>query len=252
VEGLALFGMAAPAGVAIGPLLGVWLYPMVGFQAICLTFASVLLGLFVMVRHLPGGGRVLSRPRKGLRWPELWVLGPALILFLLCLGDGPMAPYSAQEAKGLGLFWPSAYLTCFALGMVGMRLALGLTGRHVSPARLLPWMLALAFLGNLMLSVLPGGQSRHILSGLFYGAGFGMSQTLMFTHVIGRTQADRHGAAVGALYFAFDAGIALGSLGLGWVMQASGFRWGWGVGAILVLPAILLSSRLKEQPGAQA
>jgi len=246
-EGLALFGMAAPAGVAIGPLLGVWLYPRVGFQAICLAFAAVLVGLFLVVRNLPGGERVrTAEPRKGLGWPDPWVIGPALILFLLCLGDGPMAPYSAQEARGLGLYWPSAYLTCFAIGMVGMRLLLGLSGRRVAPARLIPWMLALALLGNLLLGVAPGGQARHILAGLLYGSGFGMSQTLMFTHVIGRSKADRHGAAVGALYFAFDAGIALGSLGLGWVMQAAGFRWGWTLGALLVVPAVLLSLRLKE------
>ncbi len=248
-EGLALFGMAAPAGVATGPLLGVWLYPRVGFQTICLAFAALLAGLFFVIRNLPGGEKVDSRSRRDLGWPESWVLVPALILFLLCLGDGPMPPYSAQEARGLGLFWPSAYLTCLALGMVGIRMLLGLSGRQVSPSRLIPWMLALAFAGNLMLSVLPGGQARHIFSGLVYGSGFGMSQTLMFTYVIGRTKADRHGAAVGALYFAFDAGIALGSLGLGWVMQACGFRWGWGLGALLVVPALLLSFRLNEHPG---
>jgi MFS family permease len=247
-EGLALFGMAAPAGVAIGPLLGIWLYPRVGFQAICLGFAVLLLGLFLVIRNLPGGERAATRPRRGLGWPEPWVLVPALILFLLCLGDGPMAPYSAQEARGLGLYWPSAYLTCLAVGMVGMRLLLGLSGRLAAPARLIPWMLATAFLGNLLLAVAPGGQARHLFSGLIYGAGFGMTQTLMFTHVIGRAKADSHGAAVGALYFAFDAGIALGSLGLGWVMQASGFRWGWGLGALLVLPAILLSVNLNARP----
>lgn len=246
-KGLALFGMAAPAGVAVGPLLGIWLYPRVGFQVICLVFAAVLLGLFVVVRRLPGGERVAAPSRRGLGWPEPWVFGPALILFLLCLGDGPMAPYSAQEAKGLGLFWPSAYLTCFAVGMVGMRMLLGLSGRQVAPARQIPWMLGLAFLGNLLLAVAPGGQGRHLSSGLVYGAGFGMTQTLMFTHVIGQSKPDRHGATVGALYFAFDAGIALGSLGLGWVMQVAGFRQGWGLGALLVLPAILLSLRLKER-----
>lgn len=251
-EGLALFGMAAPAGVAVGPLLGIWLYPRVGFQVICLAFAVVLVGLFAVIRNLPGGATAGTSPRRGLGWPEPWVVVPALILFLLCLGDGPMAPYSAQEAKGLGLFWPSAYLTCFALGMVGIRLLLGLTGKRISPTRLIPMTLALALVGNLLLAVLPGGQLRHVVAGLAYGAGFGMSQTLMFTYVIGRAKPERHGAAVGALYFAFDAGIALGSLGLGWVMQASGFRWGWGLGALLVLPAILLSLRLglrRETPG---
>jgi predicted MFS family arabinose efflux permease len=131
--------------------------------------------------------------------------------------------------------------------MVGMRLLLGLSDRLVAPARLIPWMLAVAFLGNLLLAVAPEGQARHIYSGLIYGAGFGMTQTLMFTHVIGRAKVEGHGAAEGALYFAFDAGIALGSLGLGWVMQASGFRWGWGLGALMVLPAILLSLRPRER-----
>ncbi len=243
-EGLALFGMAAPAGVAIGPLVGVWLYPRVGFRAICLAFTVVLLGLFTMIRKLPGGERVDTAPRPGFGGPESWVLLPALITFLLGFGDGPMAPYSAQEARGLGLFWPSAYLTCFALGMVGIRLLLGVLGGGLSPARLVPATLALALVGNTLLAALPGGQVRHIVSGLTYGAGFGMTQTLLFTHVISLAQGERRGAAVGALYFAFDAGVALGSLGLGWVMQAAGFRWGWGIGAMLVVPALLLSFRL--------
>lgn len=251
-EGLALFGMAAPAGVAVGPMLGIWLYPRVGFQAICLAFAVVLVGLFAVIRRLSGGERAASPARRGLGWPEPWVLVPALILFLLCLGDGPMAPYSAQEAKALGLFWPSAYLTCFAVGMVGIRLLLGLAGKDVSPRNMIPATLTLALIGNLLLAVVPGGQVRHLVSGLTYGAGFGMSQTLMFTYVLGRARPERHGAAVGALYFAFDAGIAAGSLGLGWVMQAAGFRWGWGLGALLVLPAVLLSLCLdgvwKNQP----
>ncbi len=251
-EGLALFGMAAPAGVAIGPLVGVWLYPRVGFRVICLTFTVVLLGLFAMIRKLPGGERVDTEPRPGFGWPESWVLLPALITFLLGFGDGPMAPYSAQEARGLGLFWPSAYLTCFAMGMVGIRLLLGVLGRGLSPARLVPATLALALIGNTLLAALPGDQVRHIVSGLTYGAGFGMTQTLMFTHVISLAQGERRGAAVGALYFAFDAGVALGSLGLGWVMQAAGFRWGWGLGAMLVVPALLLSLRLGRPAPAAA
>lgn len=32
-------------------------------------------------------------------------------------------------------------------------------------------------------------------------------------------------------------------------MQTSGLRWGWGMGVILVLPAILLSLRLVGRPG---
>ena len=59
---------------------------------------------------------------------------------LVGLGFGPMPPYSAQEAKALGMAWPAAFLTCFALGMMAMRGLLALTGMGRRPvALMIPW-----------------------------------------------------------------------------------------------------------------
>jgi MFS family permease len=99
-EGLALFGMAAPAGVAIGPPLGIWLYPRVGFQVICLGFSVLLLGLFVVVRNLPGGEALPSRPRRG--WaglsPGCW----SQPSFFSCSawGTGPWRPTPPRRPGG--------------------------------------------------------------------------------------------------------------------------------------------------------
>ena len=84
--------------------------------------------------------------------------------------------------------------------------------------------------------------------GAIYGAGYAMTHTLLFMVIIDRSRADRRGAAVGALYFAYDAGQAAGAFVLGWAMEhighawglVAGYRWGWGIGALALAGCLLL------------
>ncbi len=253
-QGMSLFGLSGPGGVAFGPLLGLWLLPHLGFAWMLAVLAAVFAVLHVLVGSLPREGpregpRDIA-PEAAFRLPDRAVWGPVALLFLLGLGFGPMAPYSAQEAKALGMVWPSAFLTCFALGMMGLRAILGLTGMGRRPVAMLPSMLALAALGSLMLALLPGGTGRHLSAGLVYGAGYGMVHTLLFMHIIETSHPERRGAGVGALFFAFDVGTALGALGLGWVMEVAGFRWGWAIGVGLLLLAIPVARRIVRKQAA--
>jgi MFS family permease len=77
-----------------------------------------------------------------------------------------------------------------------------------------------------------------------------MVHTLMLTHLMETTPPQRRGAATGAFFFAFDATTALGSLGLGWVMQHGGFRWGWAIGAGLMTLCIPVAHRVVGKPPA--
>jgi MFS family permease len=243
-QGMSLFGLAGPGGVAIGPLAGLWLLPHLGFAWMLVTLALVFAVLHVLIGSLPREPVREIAPEAAFRLPDKSVWGPVSLLFFLGLSFGPMPPYSAQEAKALGMLWPSALLTCFAVGMMGMRAVLGLTGMGRRPVTLLPYMLALAAVGSLLLTFLPGGTSRHLTAGLVYGAGYGMVHTLIFMHIIEVSLPERRGAGVGALFFAFDVGTALGAFGLGWVMEHLGFRWGWSAGAILLALAIPAARRV--------
>jgi len=242
-KGLSIFGLTGPGGVAVGPLVGLWLMPRLGFTWMLLLLAGVFAGLHLLIGSLP---LEASREPEGpmFQWPDRAVWGPVAVMMLLGLSFGPMPPYSAQEAKALGLAWPSAFLTCFALGMMSMRGLLALTGMGRRPVALLPGMAAVTALGYAMLAFLPGGLARHLTAGLVYGAGYGMVHTLMLTHVMETTPPERRGAATGAFFFAFDAATALGSLGLGWIMEHFGFRWGWAIGVGLMALCIPAASRV--------
>ena len=262
-EGMSFFGMASPAGIAVGPLMGLALWPFLGFRWMLLALGAIFLGLHLMVRRLPGEAPEEQRRGAGFQLPERAVLLPVLILFLVGVSYGPMPPYSAQEAKLLHMAWSSAFLTSLALGMAVMRMLLGMTGMGKRPIRLLPPMIVLAAAGLALLALLPGGLVRHILSGALYGAGFSMVHTLLFMHLINRVAADRRGSAVGAMYFSYDVGQAAGAFSLGWAMertghvfgQAVGYRWGWGIGALCLLAclwisrSILAPRRREEEPG---
>ncbi|HEX4845075.1 MAG TPA: MFS transporter [Geothrix sp.] len=257
-QGLSLFGLTGPGGVAVGPLVGLWLMPHLGFTWMLVLLAGVFAVLHLLIGALP---REAPREIQGpiFQWPDRAVWGPVAVMGLVGLSFGPMPPYSAQEAKALGLAWPSAFLTCFALGMMAMRGLLALTGMGRRPVALMPAMAALTALGYALLAFLPGGLARHLAAGLIYGAGYGMVHTLMLTHLLETTPPQRRGSAAGAFFFAFDAATALGALGLGWVMEHGGFRWGWAIGAGLMALAIPVARRVVRRrpavtsgPGASA
>ncbi len=247
-EGLSFFGLASPGGVALGPLIGLFLFPRLGVRPHMLLLAAGFLAEALLARATPRDQPAAGRPHPALlRKPEPWLWPAAALLFLLAMSYGPMPPYAAQEAKALGMAWPAALLTCFALGMVSLRLLLGGTGMGRDPLRLLPWMLGVAAAGNLLLAFLPGGQARHVLGALIYGAGYGMTHTLVFTAVLGRAEPAQRGAGVGLLYASFDAGSALGAWGIGRVMEAHGFRPGWALGTVALALAVPFAHHLARR-----
>ncbi|MDR2696880.1 MAG: MFS transporter [Holophagales bacterium] len=255
-EGLAFFGMAAPGGAALGPVLGIWLMPRVGFSWLMALLAVLSASLFLVLGRLPRIKEVSSASDEARSDPASnrnWILVPMVILLCLAISYGPIPSYGAQEAKDFDFLWTSALVSCYGFGMVALRLVLGWAGMGGNPIRLMPAMLAINVFAALGLALMPGGLIRHIFCGTLYGASFGMAHTLVWAYVMGRAEAGRRGAAVGTLYCAYDIGIALGSFLVGFPMEHLGYRWGWGAGAISLFIAwffgrkIVKSNKIKSR-----
>lgn len=243
-DGLSLYGLASPGGVIVGPLLGLWIFERWGFAPIGWYLALLFLLLGALATTLPVD-HPHGRP-EGFKWPDASVATPCLILFCVALGYGALGTYTAQEALALGMKLPSAFLSSMAVGMVIMRLAMLRRGFGRRPIRKLPGMLLGACLGLVLLAALPGGTLRHVVSALLYGAGYSMLHTLLNAKLLESADPKRRGSAFGALLFAFDAGIGLGSFSLGWTIGHYGYRTGWALGALALIVALPLTLRLSR------
>lgn len=243
-DGLSLYGLASPGGVIVGPLLGLWIHQRWGFAPIGWYLAALFLLLAALGTTLPKDhdhGRA-----EGFKWPDATVLTPCLILFCVALGYGALGTYTAQEALELKMPVPAAFLSSMAVGMVLMRLAMLRRGFGKRPIRKLPAMLAAAFAGLALLAMLPGGTPRHVLSALLFGAGYSMVHTLINAKLLESVDPKRRGSAFGALLFAFDTGIGLGSFSLGWIIGHHGYRLGWALGALAMLAALPMALKLSR------
>ncbi|HEX7551923.1 MAG TPA: MFS transporter [Geothrix sp.] len=243
-DGLSLYGLASPGGVIVGPVLGLWIFQHWGFAPIGWYLAVLFILLGALGTTLPKDhphGRA-----TGFKWPNAIVVAPCLILFCTALGYGALGSYTAQEGLALGMALPSAFLSFMAVGMVFMRLAMLRRGFGRRPIRKLPGMLVGATAGLVLLAALPGGLARHVVAALLYGAGYSMLHTLLNARLMEAVDPQRRGAAFGALLFAFDAGIGLGSFSLGWTIGHYGYRLGWALGAVAMLAALPLALKLSR------
>jgi predicted MFS family arabinose efflux permease len=241
-DGLSLYGLASPIGVIFGPLVGLWVFDQWGFRAMAWVLAGLFGGLALLSMGLP---RRAPPPTQGdTSSGDPAVLGPCVVLFGVALGFGSLGTYTAQEARTLGFAFPSAFLSTMALGMLGMRLLMARKGFGREPIRLLPAMLSLALAGFLLLAFQPGGLPRHLLSALLFGAGYSMVHTVLNAYILGAVDPRRQGAAFGALLFAFDAGIGLGSFLIGALIGRFGYRPGWAFGALCLAAVLPMGWRL--------
>lgn len=258
-DGMALYGLASPGGAVFGPLVGIVLLEHFGFPVITVVLAVLFTLLGILVCSLPQDPPHYEG-RRAFHWPERAVLAPCTVFFATALGYGALGTYTVQEGVYLGfrplLGLPSTaiFLTSMAIGMVAMRILMGRIGFGAHPVRKLPFMLCAAFVGLLMLALLPGGPLRHLLAALIYGAGYSMVHTLVNTHVLEIIPVERRGAAFGAALFSFDAGIGLGSALIGMIIGAScrhygtiGFRLGWLSAALAAALAIPLAMRMVKR-----
>lgn len=249
VDGMSIYGMAGPAGVVVGPVLGLWGYRTFGFGPVLGVLAALFLALSALGARMPAPEP--AGPPRPLQLPEGVVLLPCIVYFGIALGYGAVGSFTAQEALALGLPLPSVFLSAMAASMLLIRLVIGLKGFGRRPVRHLPGMVALSALGLAALAFLPGGTMRHALAAFLYAGGYSMVHTLVSAYVLDAVDPARRGAAFGATLVAFDAGIGSGSLLLGGLIGAWGYRAGWAGGALaalLVLPAAVAVARRALAP----
>jgi MFS family permease len=124
------------------------------------------------------------------------------------------------------------YFVCLAVSILAVRPVIGPLSDRVGARRVLPPCLLVTCAGLAVLA-LGSGRAAFVASALLFGLGFGSLHPVLATHVLRHVDADRRGAAFGAILAAFDTGIGSGSIVAGLLVEHVSFRAAFGAAALL-------------------
>lgn len=144
-------------------------------------------------------------------------------------------------SRGLGIDEPTAghVISAYALGVVVGAPLLAVAAARLSRRTLLILLMALFAVGNGASALAPTYETMLVfrfLSGLPHGAYFGIASLVAASLV----PPDRRTQAVGNIMLGLTVATIIGVPFANWLGQAIGWRWGFGVVAILALATVLM------------
>jgi MFS family permease len=247
-EGIGYWGLSTVAAMAVAPTLGLWIYKR-GWLWLCIVGALLNLVMAVIAWNLhepPVQERsAAAKPARSGRLLEWRVLFVSISLFLYSFGYGGITSFTALYADANGVTPKSIYLTALAIVILCTRPMAGRLGDRFGYKRVFIPCLILICLG-LGLLAMGGTRLWMISSAVVFGVGFGTAYPVYVGYVMQGVDADRRGAAFGAILAAFDTGIGTGSTSMGWLIQHYGFAFAFGIAAAisaLALPYFLAADR---------
>ncbi|NDW18409.1 MFS transporter [Dysgonomonas sp. 216] len=243
-EGIGYFGMAANIAMAIGPVLGLWLYENHSFDVIFLSaFGVSLLGFLTIVFITPIKkdhiGMVEKPPLSWDRFILLKALPCVVLLLLSGVGYGIISNF-------IGLYTDQTTFTSSA-GLFFMVLSVGIVLARLFSAKAINngKIVRTIYVGSILLIItyvlfaVCSNQLTFYVVALTLGAGYGHINPAFQSMLINLARHNQRGTA-NATYFSFwDMGIGLGIAAGGAIIERLSFGWLFALCAVLIIIGLI-------------
>ena len=246
-EGLAYWGIAPTAAIAVAPAVGLLVFKQWGWGWVCGEIAILSACMAVWATRIPGGHT--REGNTGLpRLTELWdwtVVKATLALTVASFGYGGITSYIALLSQERHIYPESLFFTVFCVTVIAVRVFTSRLGDRFGPKVLLyPAFVAMPLAFALL--AFAANRAQMIGSAILFGIGLGASFPAFMAFIVSNTDESRRARTFGSVIWAFDTGIGLGSLFIGAVSQRFDFKTAFLIAAgisCLAIPVFLTTSR---------
>ncbi|CAG7654710.1 MFS transporter [Paenibacillus allorhizosphaerae] len=236
-EGMGWFGMAMTAAMAIGPVLGIWLMNNHSSHGLFLTAAgcsaaALLVAFATKIPFQPkaGTGRIVLFEKS--------VLPVSATTFFLAVVYGGITAFVPLFSESIKVN-PGTFFLVYALALTVIRPVAGkLSDRRGAAFVIVPSLIVTA--AALLVLSAADGLTGVIIAAILYGIGFGSAQPALQAANLRLADPDKRGAATATFMTAFDLGIGLGSIVLGWVSQYAGYPFLFTASSVSVVISLLI------------
>ncbi|MFD2706554.1 MFS transporter [Salibacterium lacus] len=225
-EGIGYFGVGETVAISVGPMIGIGVLNLYGFQWLFVGGMAVMLLTMLMVLFIqrdPDVQQGEKHEKVSFTFVEKRVLFPALLIFLVGLAAGGIMSFFSVYAEENDFSHVGVFFLLIAAAGFLVRLVSGkLFDRYGPPVILVPGAL-LAMAGLTMLYVTTN-TVVILVAAVCYGFGFGAIFPAIQTWCLDLVGDREHENAMASFFNFFDLGIGGGSLVLGVVAAATSYQ----------------------------
>jgi MFS family permease len=228
-EGMGYFGLTASFAMALAPMTGLWLVESSSYT----TMFTVITGLAIVAFFCGVPVRGTKAAAIGAApdsiseilasLMEKKALLPSAVMCFLAIVNGAIIPFIAlyaaeRDVANVGLF--------FTANAVFTLMSRPIAGRMTDGGRT-DLVLLIGHL-TLFVSVVVLGLSNtltgFIISGVFFGWGFGFVMPTLQAMAVRYVAPHRRGAATGTFFIAFDLGLGIGNILFGYFAEVTSYQ----------------------------
>lgn len=221
-EGIGYFGVGETVAISVGPMMGILLLDLYGYQRLFLGGMSILLLATMSVLVIKKGSAQRSEENIQVKLIEKRVLFPSFLTLILGIAASGIMSYLSLYAiekgfSGVGWFF---FIVAFASFVI--RFFSGNLFDKYGPSIILIPGSILGFLGFVVLYFAESSMS-FFMAAILYGLGFGSIFPAIQTWCLNLVEEHEHEMAMASFFNFFDIGIGGGALLLGII--ATGYSY---------------------------
>ncbi|MFC0216604.1 MFS transporter [Paenibacillus chartarius] len=220
-EGMGWFGMAMTIAMAIGPMLGTQVVQSGSFHSLFWLATGLSAAAFLLVFTI----KLPFQPTAAKGRMDIFdksVLPVTTSLFFLAVAYGGITTFLPLFAESIRVNAGTFFLV-YAIALTAARPFAGKLSDQLGESYVIVPALLLTVASLIVLSF-TSGLLGIIAAAVMYGFGFGSAQPALQAANLRLAPTDKRGVANASFLTAFDLGIGLGSITLGWVSQYTGYE----------------------------
>jgi MFS family permease len=220
-EGMGWYGLAMTLGMALGPILGLWVAKSFSFHYLFLLCTGLALIAFILAFGTKFPAVQLTQ-EKTISFFEKTFLPIAIVTFFLSFTFGGVTTFLPLFAAKIQVNAGTFFLV-YAVTLTVIRPIAGkISDKYGEGVIIVPALFTLIV--ALLVLTFTKGIVGIVITAILYGIGFGSAQPALQVATIRLAPSEKRGVANATFFTAFDLGIGLGSIILGFVSQLMGYQ----------------------------
>lgn len=245
-EAMGTLGLFTALGMSIGPAIGSWLATDYSMDVMFWTssaFALLSIGILLRMPETLVNTQPFRFALLRLKKSELFdrqALSPFTVLLLQSFSYGAVITLISMLSTSLGIANKGLFFTVYTLASLGVRLVFSRSSDRYGrvPVLFVSSVLLVLSMGLLIVAQTP---VVFWTAALLYGFSSGMNAPTIQAWTADLADEATRGRAMATMYIALEAGIGLGALGSGWLLNhllgQAGLSASFGLSSVLALAA---------------